>query len=551
MNLQHAFQSARNLGDLAGSWSKYLQALIKDRNITSSIKFSSGDTASLIAPAALVAHLLRLAEINLVGRHARVLILGGDGMARLDRGMWVRYAGAFLGAEGMVEIMQTLDENPQTTLNPVGEALGLEPAAIITHDEIAAGDYPTLDMAVWIHPAVEAGDYETQTLASASRLLAAGVPVFACAYNELDLHIQNHVLAAEGVRLELVGGPLARGSSSVNCFGISSSGLGVQGGWGAVLCKLVPSEAEVAPASLHAILAATAMMRAEGATSCQWEFGARVNGVAFNRVLPIGLLGNLAVDEATGYVLKEQDKPRILNVIGHIWEAMRKALPRDKYDLVAWAAKTKLAFNGHLPKELKRRDEVIAALRSAYENGVLDAGIGLARGYESLGTDDARQKAFALYREIGDRHPLSAYALGHEAAAAGELAEAERMLIASANFGYPPAITDVGKLLFTLKQPAKGLAAIRRAASMGDAEGNYLLAESQLEQGQYVETLATLRKAWSVGHTQALDLAYRMCQGMLAKGIGKRSSVKRELADIESFQKKLGIYEEQVRMANG
>ncbi len=61
MNLQHAFQNARNLGDLAGNWSKFLHAQIKERNITTSIKFSSGDTASLIAPAALIAQLLRLA----------------------------------------------------------------------------------------------------------------------------------------------------------------------------------------------------------------------------------------------------------------------------------------------------------------------------------------------------------------------------------------------------------------------------------------------------------------------------------------------------------
>lgn len=39
---------------------------------------------------------------------------------------------------------------------------------------------------------------------------------------------------------------------------------------------------------------------------------------------------------------------------------------------------------------------------------MVEAGIALARGYEGVGTESAKQKADLIYKAIGSKHPMSA-----------------------------------------------------------------------------------------------------------------------------------------------
>lgn len=550
MNLKEAFLRSKNLGELSDKWVKHLQDEIDQKGVKNQVRFTAGESASLIASAALIANLILKSKMVIGSNKIRVLILGGDPIARMDRAIWASYAGEFLGVSGKIEIVQTRDENPQSSLYPVAEALGLKPAQVITHDEIAAGRFQPVDLAVWIHPAVEAGDYDIKTLQTAITLKDNRVPVYACVFNQLDLHIQNYVISERRQELRLFGNNLSRGSESVNCFGISSHGLGVEGGWGAVLCRLEGARNVVSKDSLHAVLAASAMMRAEGAVECSWVFGARINGVAFNKVTPVGLLGNMAVDDVKGFVLAEEAKPKVLSVVGHLWDEARLSRPDTTFELLGWAAKIKLAFNRSLPREPARRAEVIALLTDAYKNGLLEAGVGLARGYEALNTVKGRQQASELYREIADRHPLTAYALAYELFEQGDSAEGERLIAVAAEFGYPPAITDFGKLMYKAGSHEVGLAALNRAATLGDPEANFLLAEKSIEHGAYMEALGLLRLSWSLGHEGALQLALWLCTSMLEKNLGKRQAVKRELKDVQGFITKRSTFDQQIRAAN-
>jgi TPR repeat protein len=321
--------------------------------------------------------------------------------------------------------------------------------------------------------------------------------------------------------------------------------MGVTGGWGALLTKADIVGMTIPKSHVSAVVSATALLRSEGYETPGWTFGARINGVAFNRILPVGLLGNMAVDERYGYALSEQEKPRLLKVSGHAWSSIMAEMPKTNFNLLHWAARLKLCFNNGLPKEPRRRTEVVDALMAAYRIGVLDAGIALARGYESLKTDKARLDALALYTEIGDRHPMSAYVLAHNALGEGRSAEAELLMQASARFGYPPAITDLGLMAFQGRNQAQGLALLKKAMTLGDPQAAFKWAETQIQQGLYAEALGALRKAWATGHQESLDLAHWLSKEMLEKGLGKRSMVKHELKDIQAFMVKRSRMEEQ------
>lgn len=550
VSLNKAFQQSRNLGDLASAWIKALNADVKAKGISTKAKFTIGDSASLLAPAALVAKVLTASGIETEGRTLRVLVLGEDAIARMDRCMWAPYAGNFLGNETTVKIYQTKDELPESPWHSVGESLGLSISELVSHDSIQAGTHVDFDIAIWIHPANEVDLYDHQSLATAHALTTRDIPVFACTFSEQDLHLQNYMLSRSALRLKLLSEPLVRGSPTINTFGISVQTVGVTGGWGAILCRLEPTSQSLPKEDVSAVHAAAAMMRMEGAGHGSWNFGSRINGVAFNKIIPTGLLGNMAIDDKTGYVLTENDKPRIINVIGHLWTDQLTRMPKTSFELMAWASRLKLSFLSALPREGKKRDEAIAVLSQAYEDGVLEAAVGLARAYEASSSNEDHALAHKLYREIGDRHPMSAYATGHLFVESGDMQSAMSCFECAAAFGYPPAVTDLGIAQCQTGNVGKGMGIIKKAAAMGDAKANFIIAEQLIEEGMYSESLASLRAAWSIGHLEALNTAHFLTKAMMDKNLGKRTELKQEIRDIESFLKKRGRLETEARAAN-
>ena len=550
MSLNKAFQQSRNLGDLTSAWIKSLNADVKEKGISTKAKFTIGDSASLLAPAALIAKVLIASGIETEGRTLRVLVLGEDAIARMDRCMWAPYAGKFLGNDTTVKIYQAKDELPESPWHTVGEALGLSISELVSHESIQAGEQDAFDIAIWIHPANEVDLYDHQSLATAQALSSSGIPVFACTFSEQDLHLQNYMLSKSALRLALLSEPLVRGSPTINTFGISVQTVGVTGGWGAILCRLEPCSVALPKDDVAAVHAAAAMMRMEGAGHGSWNFGSRINGVAFNKIIPTGLLGNMAIDDKTGYVLTENDKPRIINVIGHLWTDHLARMPKNNFELMAWASRLKLSFLSALPREGKKRDAAIEVLTQAYKDGVLDAAVGLARAYEASSTEEDLALSHELYREVGDRHPMSAYASGHLAVTGGDMQSAVARFESAAEFGYPPAITDLGIAHCQTGNVGKGMAIIKKAAAMGDAKANFIIAEQLIEEGMYSESLASLRAAWSIGHLEALNTAQFLTKAMMDKNLGKRTELKQEIRDIESFMKKRGRLETEARAAN-
>lgn len=550
VSLSKAFKQSRNLGDLTAAWVKHLHAEVVARDISTKVKFATGDTASLLAPAALIAKVLVGAGIETEGRAFRVLLLGDDAIARMDRAMWAQYAGNFLGDDTTVKIYQCKDELPTSPLFSVGEALGLQISEVVPHASIEAGEHEEFDLAIWIHPASEVKDHDDSSLASALALHGRGVPVFACVFNELDWHVQNYMLSNEGMQLSLLSDALERGAATINNFGISSQDVGIDGGWGAILCRLEPSNTVLPKQDVDAVYAAVAMLRIEGASNGSWIFGRRINGVAFNKIIPTGLLGSMAVDDKTGYILTENNKPRIINVIGHLWTDQLARMPKSTFELLAWASRIKLAYLNKLPKEEGKRKEAIAILTQAHQDGVIDAAIGLARGYEATGSKEGLALARELYKQVGADHPMSAYAVGHALAEQGQMAKASEFLEISSAFGYPPATTDFGIVQCQLGNVGKGMAAIKKAAALGDSKASFIMAEQMIEEGHYMESFAPLRAAWSIGHAQALETALWLAKNLMDKNMGKRVQLKQELRDIESFQKKRGRLENEVKAAN-
>tara|TARA_B100002003_G_scaffold229121_1_gene238147 strand:+ start:2186 stop:3838 length:1653 start_codon:yes stop_codon:yes gene_type:complete len=545
VSLKEAFNRSKHLGELSAAWLRNLRTEVDAAGAWLPAKITDADVASLIAPAALLANIL-LKEGRLDGcTPQRVLIIGSDPITRLDRSIWMGYANRFLGLADRFEIFQMHDEDPRSNLYDTGLALGLVPSTFISPPAILNGEGPEFDMALWIHPVAETPEHDSNDAAIAALLNAKGVPVYSCHFNDLDLHVQNYALNTSGLSLAPLGQVISSGTSAVNRFGISSRSLGIAGGWGALLAKAAPAKQEIPAVHIQTVIAATTLLRSQGYEAEGWTFGTRINGVAFNRVLPIALLGNMAIDDRYGYVLSEQDKPRILNVRGHAWSDLLAEMPTSNFNLLYWASRLKLCFNTSLPKEPKRRTELIDALTSAYQLGSLDAGIALARGYESLNTETAASDAIAIYQEIGAQHPMSAYVLAHFVMDNGHPDEAEGLMHAAAQFGYPPAVTDLGVMAFQNGKPAQGLALMKKAMTLGDSQAAFSWAEIQIQQGEYVEALSAHRKSWATGHEEALKVAQWLATEMLQKGLGKRSVIKQELKDIEAFTTKRKRLEKQ------
>ncbi|HCL3347602.1 TPA: sel1 repeat family protein [Pseudomonas aeruginosa] len=543
MVLQKALQSSKNLGDLTQAWIREITARTKAENVVSTVKLTVGDTASLVAPAALVAEVILKTGLADEKTPLRVLLVGRDPMIRLDHSVWASLAGEMLGRPGEVEIFLTQAEQAITSMYPVAQALRLPHCSVMLNEEILAADRPEIDLAIWVHPAAEVDSPDEQNyLQIAVHLQKKAVPVAACVFNETDLHGQNIILSSSGLRLVPLGEGLRRGSKAINRFGISSRNVGLEGGWGAVLCHLTDSEVRRADNEVALVKAALSLLRLEGGIASSWALGQRINGVAFNRIIPIGLLGNMAVEPTTGHLLAHDDESNRLAILGHLWNEKRKAMPSGGEELLIWAAGVKLSFGQALPKETEKRKSAISALEHAFDQGALDAGIALARGYEATGHEESREKALQLYRRIDTAHPLSAYALAHGAVSSGEQATALRCFGAAAEAGYPLAMSDLAVFVQQMNiQEIDPWALLAQAAQLGDPDANVYLAERELKAERLQPSLEYLRQAWQIGHKEALNFAFNLATFMQGQKLGNRHKLKQELRDIENQAKKVGV----------
>lgn len=540
LSLSQAFSSSKNLKDLAAAWIQHIKQQFREQAVPLDTRLDLDSTAPYVAPAALVASIVERSGIPL-DRPLRVLILASDPLIRIDDAAWASLAGDLLGHPGLIEVVLCVAVEAPSAFSPIAKTLRLPSATVSDHVAVRAGGSAAVDLAIWLHPANETLEsIEVDMADTAVALAHAGVPTFAAVFNLADLHSQNYLLDDRAVILEPIGGEVRRGSPAINRFGIATAGAGVEGGWGAILSQLKPCSPTLSREEVLLAKTALRLRNIEGGLHNSWQFGQRINGVAFNRIIPLGLLGNMALDPATGHVLIEDFATKELRLSGHLWASKLKTIPaNDVQKLLLWACDVRLCFQMDLPMEEKKRAEARELLEEAFAGGLIAAGIALARSYELSNTEYGMEKAAALYMEVGEQHPLSAYFLAHQAAEQGSSAEAERLMRVSASFGYPLAQTDLGKILFTSERGSEALPLFRAADAVGDVDAAFVLGELNVQAGRFMDALTHLRKAWTYGHAGAVELAIQVAQHMLSIGEGKRSLVKRELREAQDCLNKL------------
>lgn len=544
MNLSQEFTRAANLGVIAKKWYAILEERFRQAGIVTPVKTGIDGAASLLAPAALVAQLILLERLAL-GRPINVLLISDEPVSAMDEGLWLNFTAELAGASE-VSFFSTFGEDIHSSLYEAGRGIGLKPYQKISLVEAHSLEW---DLAVWVHPAIEAGESAAQ-IKLVTALHSKGCPVYACMYNELDALIQTHGIAGNGLEFGWLNSQIANSrlsKSSINRFGISTADVGIEGGWGAVLTRLQPSSITSTEEDWALIRAAMALYKLEGSAAGSWSLGETIPGVSFNQCCPIGLIGNMAIDPGSGLILSECPTTKVLNVVGHLWLPLLKAMPKTNFELVPWAARVKLAFNAFLTKEEKKRVECIELLEEAFAGGMVEAGLALARGYESVGTKSMKSKADTLYRSIGAGHPMSAYYIAHEALASGSEAVFLSMLRAAVSGGYAPAIADLGVVMIDSGEVEEGQRLLNQAMEQGDAEAAFRLGEAQIKAGDYERAVITLRAAWSKNHQAALNSAYWLCNEMLKCGFGKAGKLKRELKDIQFSISKRVRYENQAQ----
>lgn len=530
MNLSEQFRSAANLGVIAKKWFPTVEARFESAGIIDTKNTGLDAAASLLAPAALIAQFIKYEGLPL-DRRLSVLVMSDDPVAIMDEGVWIGAAADLVGSEPF-DIYSTCTQVIHSDHFEPAQKIGLTGYTTLTHDQAQSREW---DLVVWIHPAIEAGE-SGDTVELVTTLASRDVPVYACMYNELDALIQSHGIAANGLEFSWLNASVADGKFSkatVNKFGIATAEVGIEGGWGAVMTRLQPASVSYDADGWEHIKVAMALYRLEGSTSGNWCLGQVLAGVSFNQSKPVGLIGNLAVDPNTGHLLSECSTTKVLNLAGHLWPDLLSAMPEHLYQLVPWAARIKLAFNNSLTKEDKKRAETIQLLERAFQGGMVDAGIALARGYERIGTVAAKEKAAELYGQIGIAHPMSAYYLAHSALEAGQEETFLSLIKFAAGTQYPPAMTDYATALRDSGNAAEAGAMFIKAMNAGDAEAAFRLGEMLIVAGEYVEAVEVLRNAWSKNHAEALNSAHWLCTEMLKNGLGKSGALKRELKDIK------------------
>nr|WP_192963284.1 hypothetical protein [Pseudomonas fluorescens]CEK42080.1 hypothetical protein PQBR57_0127 [Pseudomonas fluorescens SBW25] len=530
MNLSAEFDKAANLGVIAKKWFRLVEAQFEDAGITATKKTGLDAAASLLAPAALVAQFIKSEKLPL-DRPLLVLVMSDDPVAIMDEGLWIGFAADLAGAAA-VELFSTSTFVIHSDHFEPARKLGMPVFESIKAAEAQTRDW---DLVVWIHPAIESGESgESAELVAA--LATKQVPICACMYNELDALIQSHGLSKWGFEFSWMDSQLAGATmnrSSVNKFGIATADVGIEGGWGAVMTRVTPASVQHDEVGWEQIKVAMGLYRLEGSTSGSWGFGSVLPGVSFNQYKPVGLIGNIAVDPKTGLLLAECSTTKVLNLAGHLWGAMLISMPSARFDLVPWAARVKLVFNAHMTKEDKRRGECIELLNNAFDAGMVEAGIALARGYERIGTAKAKEKAGQLYRRIGAGHPMSAYFLAHSALEAGLEDDFWTLIRSAASAEYPPAITDYGIALKDSGDYIEAGKMFIKSMQAGDAEAAFRFGEMMIKAGEYGEALKALRAAWTKNHAEAANTAHWLCTEMINHRLGKHGEVMRELKDIK------------------
>lgn len=537
LSLSVQFDSAKNIHALATYWLKALDAELTEKGVSTTVKTGAAGAVSLIAPAALLATVVKRHYGSDVPADIAVLMLGTDPMTLMDDGRWLNYAAQMAGITGNLTIGLQPSEPLHSSLQQAAVDLGLAPASRVTPEQAQDRLW---DLVLWVHPGIESGECDAE-LEAALTLYAQGQPVYAVMYNELDAIVQSYGVAEEGLEFGWLNGSISidnLSSESTNRLGVSTQQLGMEGGWGAVLTRLAPAGLVTEPKDWELIRLAMRVRKLQGDDDSTWRFGEALAGVAFNRYLPIALIGNMAVDQNTGVVLAQCPFTEVLKIIGHLCEGAVAEFPRTHFQLAPWAAKIKLLYTTRLTREDKKRDEILSLLRDAFEGGLVEAGVALARSLESQSKTDAAQQGLAVYEEIGTAHYLSAYALAHHHLAASNLSEALAYLQLSSDAGYPPAMTDYGALLLESDMVLQGSSLLRRSSQLGDKEAAFYLGEVALQSGNHAEAMVRLRDAWLAGHEKAHDVAIWLCQQMLEHGIGKRSAVKRELKEVTASKQK-------------
>jgi hypothetical protein len=530
VSLCKLFSTAPNLGVVTRKWFSDLESRFTTAGIDLTVKTGIDGAASLLAPAALIAQLIKRENLS-SDRPLRLLLIADDPVAVMDEGVWLSYAAELAGVHS-VDCYSTCTQLIRSSLYGPATQLGIAPYTLVSIEQAQSLEW---DLAVWIHPAIESGE-SSAVIDLLQALRSHNVPLYACMYNELDALIQSHGLISKGLEFAWLDGPLnvtAFSLATVNKFGYATAEVGIEGGWGAVLTQVRPASFQAHENDWDYIRTAMALFRLEGSNSPRWTFGQVIPGVMFNQCKPVGLIGNIAVDPETGILLAECDITKTLIPVGHLWSVHTQTMPQTIYGLVPWAARVKLVANNYLTKEGAKREECVVLLEQAFDNGMVEAGIALARGYESLASVNGKAKADAIYLRIGAAHPMSAYYLAHKAADGGDEQQYMEMLTASADDGYAPAITDLGlvkKNRGQLEQAAKLLA---QGMALGDSEAAFALGEMQIGAGFHIPALKTLKSAWSRGHADALNTAHWLCSNMLEHKLGDSGSLKRELKEIK------------------
>lgn len=542
MSLNKDFAVAKDLGVIAKKWFAEVERRFSEAGIESPVKTGVEGAASLLAPAALLAQLIKLEEPR-AERPLRILVVTSDQLTVMDDGLWLGFAAELAGTLPL-ELFVTGTDPIRSSLHDAISQLGGPGHQPVTLSE-AADLEP--DLAVWVHPAFESGE-QRDSLELIDTLYRAHTPIYACMYNELDALIQSHAINDIDLEFGWINGSLAGCTFSrdtVNRFAYSTAEAGIEGGWGAVLTKVRPASFSATPQDWSFITTAMNLFRLEGGGHAAWSFGQTIPGIAYNQHAPVGLIGNQAVDPDTGLMLTECAVTKVLLPIGHLWRELLEVMPTNQFQLVPWAAQVKLGFTTNLTKEDRKRADSVALLKQAFADGMLEAGIALARGLEATGTVRNKEEAASIYLQIGERHPMSAYFLAHDALVKGDETGLLKWLSIASASGYVPAITDLACIAYESGNTDQGVALFTKAVELGDHEAAFRLGEIQIKQGQYESALVMLRKAWSKGHAGALNAARWLCNEMLDHGLGKSGRLKREAKDIAfAFSKRIRLNEQ-------
>lgn len=532
MSLASSFEKSDHLGVLAKAWWTALQERMSKAGVSSTVKTSSQEAASLIAPAALAAQVVRQAFP--AQKVLRVLVLGRDPLFRLDGGRWLSYANDFLGVAGQIEFLTLIDEEAPTSFGSVASELALSRAKPVTPDQAVSGEGSRADLVIWVHPVNEVESPESeQQAALAIRLAESGVPVYSCHFSELDHLSQDIIVNPCGWSFQLLD------ETPVNRFGISLNGTGIRGGWGAVLSRLARASGNMPAASISAVRHAFAVLREEGGGSSTWNLGDQIKGPAGEGGKLVGLLGGMAMDAANGRVYHVSPDAKSLDMIGQMPGRFLREMPQDLKELTVWASRAYLNFLTELPPDEKQRKVVVGILQNAIDAGIDEACVGLARCYEATNRQPYLNEADRLYRSCAARSPMAAYYVAHQCMTS-DPAKGHELLHFAAEHAYPFALCDLGISLYqSADTRQKGLDLLKQASAAGDVTASYHLAVLAVQVGQYEEAKSYLKGPVECGDGECAEFYLKIVEAQIKSGAGDRKAYKNQQSWVRTRMKKM------------